>query len=125
MLNLNFFYRCEDLPIVFTHLIKRTNENDDAYYLSCNNTGDKVTVLFSPEKLCMLPESARVYHPAGERVGGIGLVKSKLAIELSQYFGYDSLSETNDYEDIPCTFTWEGVTHTLTQELLRKATKSD
>ena len=114
------------MPIVFTHLAKNSDNADESYYLSCNNTGNKVTVLFSPEKLCMLPESARVYHPVNDRVGGIGLVKSKLAIELSQYFGYDSLSDDNNdvYEQLPSTFTWNGVSYKLTQELLNKALKN-
>ena len=117
------FFRCDDLPIVFTHLIKKSDEKGDIYSLSCNNTEDRVTVPFAPEQLCMLPESARVYHPANDRVGGIGLVKSKLAIELSQYFEYDQI-DAESVTSSPTRFTWNGVTYILTNKLLEKASKS-
>jgi hypothetical protein len=45
-----------------------------------------MTVEFEPEKICMLPNTGRVYYPATELLGGIGLVKSSVAIELSKYY---------------------------------------
>ena len=103
-------------------MMNQNDETGDHYYLSCNNTGNKVIVPFSPEKLCMLPESLRVYHPASERVGGIGLVKSKLAIELSQYFEYNIEQHTDEeFLTPPTCFTWKGIKYELTNELLHKA----
>ncbi|KAK4880305.1 hypothetical protein RN001_008451 [Aquatica leii] len=76
------FVRCDDYPIVFTHVI-------DDHTLSYNHAGNLLTVMFEPDKVCMLPESGRVYHPAPEKVGSIGLVRSKLAIEFSKYFVFE------------------------------------
>ena len=117
-------FRCDDVPIVFTHLMTQ-NGTSESYLLSCNNTGGKVTVPFQPEKLCMLPESLRVYHPASNKVGGIGLVKSKLAIELSQYFEYDATENNHDeFLTPPNYFIWKGTKYKLTNELLEKARTS-
>ena len=44
------------------------------------------TVPFQPEKLMMFSESGDVYHHGP--VGGVGLVKSSLALELSPFFIY-------------------------------------
>lgn len=60
----------------------------------------------------MYPESGRVYHPAPQKMGGVGLVRSVLAIELSKHF------EFKDGEMSPPTsFTWNGVLYELTNEL--------
>lgn len=46
-------------------------------------------------------KTGRVYHPAPEKVGGIGLVRSQLAIEFSASFDFEN-GETN----APTHFTW-------------------
>lgn len=64
----------------------------------------------------MHPDSGRVYHPAPELVGGVGLVRSALAIEFSPHFQY---SQGQDSSAQPTHFLWAGQRYTLTNELLR------
>lgn len=95
------FIRCDDLPIVYTHIIRDASGKEK---LSYAHAGDLLTVDFEPDKIYMAPETGRVYHPAWERVGKIGLIRSKLAIEISKHF------EFADGENHPPThFTWKGV----------------
>ena len=68
---------------------------------------------FEPEKVCMLPKSGRIYHPAPENGGGVGLIKSSIAIELSTMFEFAS-SEMEP----PSHFTWKGKRYTLTNEVI-------
>lgn len=58
-------------------------------------------VPFQPNKICMNIKTGRVYHPASEKIGGIGLVKSKFAIEISPYFEF-----TNGEDKQPTHLTW-------------------
>merc|ERR1712018_1038732 len=71
------FVRCEDLPIVFSHLIEDISDTD---LLSYNHGSRFLTVDFEPEKISMEPLTGRVYHPGPQRVGGIGLSSDKLAL---------------------------------------------
>ncbi|GCB77613.1 hypothetical protein scyTo_0020593 [Scyliorhinus torazame] len=105
------FVRCDDLPIVFTHLIK--GEGSEEELLSYCGGGDKLAVRFEPERLFM-PENGRVYHPASERSGSVGLVKSSLAFELSPHFEYLASSPESDP---PSHFHWNGKRFRLTNEL--------
>ena len=57
---------------------------------------------FEPDKVIMEPQSGRVYHPAAEAVGGIGLVKSSLAIEFSNLFKFE-----NGEDNVPTKFLWQ------------------
>ena len=52
---------------------------------------------FDPSSLCMHPGNGRLYHTGPQRAGGVGLVKSALADELSRFFVYkgDSKSPTH------------------------------
>ncbi|XP_026856789.1 UPF0598 protein C8orf82 homolog [Electrophorus electricus] len=108
------FLRCDDQPVVFTHLLSPESTHEES--LSYCGGGATLTVLFQPESLFMHPVSGRVYHPAPERVGGVGLVRSALAIELSPFFQY-SLGEVNTTQ--PTHFLWAGQCHMLTNELSR------
>nr|CAI5868232.1 unnamed protein product [Callosobruchus analis] len=99
------FVRCDDYPIVYTH-VHHTPNNE--LHLSHNHAGDFLTKKFIPEKIFMLPETGRVYHPAPEKVGGIGLVRSKLAIEFSKHFEFE-----NGEDNPPTKFTFDGVTYDL------------
>jgi len=111
------YIRCDDLPIVYTHLISEKNEDSSVApqaYLSYGYAGDKLKVPFHPEKLYMHPETGRVYHPGPDKVGGVGLIKSKLAIELSQNFMY----ENDDDDDLsPSHYLWHDKPVKLTCEL--------
>lgn len=120
------FIRCDDVPIVFTHVLPPPSSTSTeqppaaaaAERLAYAHAGDLLTVDFQPERIFMSPLSGRVYHPAGQRHGRIGLVRSKLAIEFSRHFGYESDSAQQRAEqlgvlDAPTRFTWNGCTHAL------------
>ncbi|KAF7992993.1 hypothetical protein HCN44_005774 [Aphidius gifuensis] len=95
------FIRCDDLPIVFTHVINDSNSDNELF--SYAYADDLLVVPFQPSKICMNIKTGRVYHPASEKIGGIGLVKSKFAIELSPYFEF-----TNGEDKHPTHLTWRG-----------------
>ena len=133
------YIRCDDVPIVYTHLLdsngqviqdieshgygsktitpqqaqKSTESNlltTPSEMLSYGGTGDLLTAPFLPNKLCMLPDSGRVYHAGLDKLGKVGLVKSSLAIELSKFFVYDD--GANEFSP-PTGFKWRGRTWTL------------
>ncbi|KAM5157710.1 UPF0598 protein C8orf82 homolog [Mantella aurantiaca] len=106
------YIRCEDRPIVFTHLL--TDESSGLQRLSYCGGGDQLAVPFEPERLAMLPDNGRVYHPAPERSGGVGLVKSALAYELSPCFEFTGGSNSGT----PSHFHWGGKRYRLTNELI-------
>ncbi|KAM4685857.1 UPF0598 protein C8orf82 homolog isoform 2-T2 [Amazona ochrocephala] len=102
------FLRCEDRPIVFTHLLP-----GDSRLLSFCGGGERLAVPFQPEKLTVFPENGRLYHPAPAKSGGVGLVRSALAWEWSSGFQYG-----RGQEQPPTHFLWEGRSYRLTEELL-------
>lgn len=124
------YIRCDDLPVVFTHLLNRDGEviqdipshahlparEEAPELLSYGGTGNLLTLPFQPEKLCMLPGSGRVYHMGPPIVGGVGLVKSSLALELSQFFGYEA--GTNPETAAPVSFSWREKVHKLDDSVL-------
>ena len=61
----------------------------------------------------MQMETGRVYHPGPEKVGGVGLVKSKLAIQISPKFIFDNGENVS-----PTKFVWDNQHYELTQELV-------
>ncbi|XP_038208430.1 UPF0598 protein CG30010 [Zerene cesonia] len=81
------YIRCDDVPIVFTHIISK--EAPKMEFLTYAYVGESMIFKFMPEKIYMLPETGRVYHPADEKYGGVGLIRSKLAIELSKNFTFE------------------------------------
>ncbi|XP_058493616.1 UPF0598 protein C8orf82 homolog [Solea solea] len=103
------FLRCDDRPVVFTHLLQGDRE-----LLSYCGGEEKLAVPFRPEALYMHPSSGRLYHPCSERSGGVGLVCSALAIELSTFFVYD---QGEGQSGQPTHFIWGGQKHTLTNEV--------
>ncbi|XP_040211132.1 UPF0598 protein C8orf82 homolog [Rana temporaria] len=105
------YIRCDDRPVVFTHLLRE--ESSGLQKLSYCGGGDQLAVGFEPERLVMLPENGRVYHPAPEKSGGVGLVKSSLAFELSSCFEFPGGSTSGT----PSHFHWEGKRYILTNEL--------
>ncbi|XP_016930552.2 UPF0598 protein CG30010 [Drosophila suzukii] len=92
------FIRCDDTPLVFTEQLRK----DDKEVLSYAHSGQVLTLPYEPHKLYMDPRNGRVYHPATPQVGGIGLVRSKLAIELSQHFEFPTGQAS------PTHFRWNG-----------------
>uniref|UniRef100_H3AJN1 Chromosome 8 open reading frame 82 n=1 Tax=Latimeria chalumnae TaxID=7897 RepID=H3AJN1_LATCH len=107
------FVRCDDRPIVFTHLMREGGSGSEL--LAYGGGGEKLALQFQPEKLFMLPENGRVYHPAPERAGSVGLVKSALAIEFSPCFEYAASPESSP----PTHFRWNHQRFELTNELAR------
>ena len=89
-------------------------------WLSYGGAGELLTVPFQPSKLCMLPGGGRVYHAGLERLGGVGLVKSSLAIELSPFFVYEE--GASEYSP-PTKFRWRGKTWDLDSSVLRNVMK--
>lgn len=106
------FLRCDDRPVVFTHLLQNQEEPAGELLSYCGGA-DKLSVPFCPQEIYMHPVSGRVYHPCSERSGGVGLVRSALAIELSPFFIYAEDSQSGQ----PSQFLWRGQTHKLTNSL--------
>lgn len=77
-----------------------------------------MTVLFQPDKLWMDVENGRVYHPANEQYGSIGLVSSKTAIELSKMFVF---SNTDNY--VPTHFIWHDKKYVLDSDWFKSLIK--
>ncbi|XP_014208093.1 UPF0598 protein CG30010 [Copidosoma floridanum] len=98
------FVKCDDLPIVFTQVLRKQNADTSeiTYYFSYNHAQDLLAVPFQPNKIFMSP-NGRVYHPAPIVTGGIGLVKSSLAIEFSSQFEFGEGEESG-----PTKFHWQG-----------------
>jgi len=82
----NNYIRCDDVPIVFTNLLPGLDGNKDSSSLIYNHS--KLAIDFQPQKLFMA-SNGRLYHPGPERLHGIGLVKSQMAITFSQDFTFD------------------------------------
>ncbi|CAG7693768.1 unnamed protein product [Allacma fusca] len=70
------FVRVDDLPIVYTKL----NGEDCDTELVINGSG--LTFPFDPAKVFM-KDNGRIYHAGPEKLKGVGLLSSKLAIQLS------------------------------------------
>lgn len=106
------FIRCDDLPIVFTKItqIEERNKGKQEDWFSYAHT-DRLMVPFEPTKIFMDTASGRVYHPAPEKAGGIGLVRFKIAIELSSFFKFE-----NGEEHPPTHFEWKGKAYVLETE---------
>ncbi|XP_069572956.1 UPF0598 protein C8orf82 homolog isoform X1 [Brachyistius frenatus] len=112
------FLRCDDRPVVFTHLLPTPPAAPhgivgDGELLSYCGGAEKLCVPFRPEALFMHPASGRLYHPGTER-GGVGLVRSALAIELSSSFVY---GPEDGRSGQPTHFLWGGRKLALTNEL--------
>ena len=101
--------------------------------LSWGGAGDKLTTVFEPWRICMLPSTGRVYHPTtassssstipstpkpSKDLPPLGLIKSSLAIELAKYFDFES-----GEEEPPTHFHWSGERYRLTNELVEMAEK--
>ena len=112
------FIRCDDLPIVFTNVLDGERSEPK---LAFNHADRYLTVSFKPEKICMT-NSGRVYHPAPEKVGGVGLISDKLSIEWTA----DKRFEFANGEDNPPThFNWDKQKIILDNELIKKFTPHD
>lgn len=64
--------------------------------------------------------SGRVYHPANTKYGGIGLIRSKLAIDLSKHFLF---SKGEEYS--PTHFLWNQNTVKLDFDWIKETIRKD
>jgi len=144
------YVRCDDVPIVFTHFLdadgsveqlQTMQPQQEQPRLSWGGAGDKLTTVFEPWRLCMLPSTGRVYHPIfspsssslpsssssktkssnikpSKDLPPVGLIKSSLAIELSKYFKFE-----RGEEEPPTHLFWCGQRYELTNELVEMAEK--
>nr|XP_039320681.1 UPF0598 protein C8orf82 homolog isoform X3 [Saimiri boliviensis boliviensis] len=103
------FLRCEDRPVVFTHLL---TVGHGPPRLSYCGGGEALAVPFEPARLLPLAANGRLYHPAPERAGGVGLVRSTLAFELSACFEYEPGAPA-----LPSHVLWQGRRLALTMDL--------
>ncbi|XP_024883812.1 UPF0598 protein CG30010-like [Temnothorax curvispinosus] len=110
------FVRCDDLPLVFTKVIRKRNVETGAEedWFSYAHADDLLTVPFEPQRLFMNIKTGRVYHPATEKAGGIGLVRSNLAIEFSTSFNFE-----NGEGNAPTHFVWRDKRYQLDTEWYR------
>lgn len=120
------YIRCDDTPVVFSHIFTKSDENgNECYKLAFGNAGDLLYRDFQPEHICMVPETGRLYHPAHEFHGSFGLIKSSLAIEISNSFIYKmnedikgiSESDRKLFES-PTHFVFQGVKYELSNLIL-------
>lgn len=114
------FVRCDDYPFVYMNVIKQDVNGELTEMFCYAHAGDLLTIPFQPDKIFMSPSSGRVYHPAPERVGGIGLVRSNLAIEFSKFFNFDN-GETHP----PTHFIWNHKSYLLDTNWYREAVEQN
>lgn len=131
------FIRCDDVPIVFTHIVPNTSDSSSASSQQPFNLVIAFSDLlypFIPEALYMRPESiseakdeedeeggilkhgGRIYHPADERFGGYGLIRSTLAQEIGNFFVLDE-------KRLPVAFKWKGEAYKLNNQLAKQLCK--
>ncbi len=110
------YIQCDDRPIVYTSII---NSPDNTQELLTINGTEKLTYPLQPEKICMFPETGRIYHPADEKYGGVGLIKSSLGIELSHCFQF---RDRDNESEPPSHFSWNGKTYELDNSLWSEIT---
>ncbi|XP_027715681.1 UPF0598 protein C8orf82 homolog [Vombatus ursinus] len=103
------FVRCDDLPVVFTHLLA---DGLGPARLSYSGGGEALAVPFEPARLLPLPANGRLYHPAPKLAGGVGLIRSSLAFELSTCFQYPPGGAI-----LPTHILWQGQKYPLTMDL--------
>jgi len=138
------YVRCDDVPVVYTHFLDVEGSVEQLQAaepqqlrLSWGGAGDKLTTVFEPWRVCMLPSTGRVYHPIftsssspsssspstksikpSKDLPPVGLIKSSLAIELSKYFEFE-----RGEEEPPTHLLWCGERYELTNELIEMAEK--
>ncbi|XP_012524803.1 UPF0598 protein CG30010 [Monomorium pharaonis] len=110
------YVRCDDLPIVFTKVIQKRNVESDLEedWFSYAHADDLLMVPFEPQRLFMNVKTGRVYHPAPKKAGGVGLVRSNLAIEFSALFDFK-----NGEGNAPTHFLWKDKRYQLDTEWYR------
>lgn len=80
-------------------MISKT-EGSEMDFLEICHCGDKLATPFNPAWLYEWPKNGRLYYPASKELGGVGLVKSSLAEQLSGHFIFE--------QSIPTAIQWKG-----------------
>ena len=106
------FVRCDDLPFVYTNVL---DSEGSCPKLAYNHADRLLTVPFQPAKICMTA-SGRVYHPAPEKVGSVGLIADKLSIEWTARKRFEF---ENGEESPPTHFIWNSDRIILSNELAK------
>lgn len=103
------FVRGDDVPIVYTHIAKKIprGASEEEEHMCYGHVGDVLSFKFSPENIYMA-ETGRVYHPGPPNTGSVGLISSKLAIELSKNFLFEG-----ENTQCPSHFVWNNTVHKL------------
>ncbi|XP_040575027.1 UPF0598 protein CG30010 [Lepeophtheirus salmonis] len=106
------FIRCEDTPIVFTHIVP----DDDEDLLLYNHGNEKLNVSFNPENIYMVPSSGRIYYPtqSKKKFGPAGLISDKLSIAWNEEERFIFKYGDNGP---PSHFRWRGTVHKLNKSL--------
>ena len=91
-----------------------SSSQDDVCFLSYSGAGHLLLYPFQPQTLHMAVDSGRVYHGGPEKLSGVGLIKSSLAIELSGFFKYGVNSTSS-----PVGLEWKGHYHELDNSVIK------
>ena len=97
------YVRVDDLPVVYTKLLGEDCDTE----LVIN--GSDLRFPFDPSKVHMDQHNGRIYHTGPEKLHGVGLLSSKLAIQLS--------SRTEIVDGACKYFKWKGENVELTNEV--------
>ena len=151
------YIRCEDVPLVFTHILDAStkevvsvDEQEDPTGSSCDSSNsthqvasfpedlksqkeqfllsyggtttalEDLHVVFEPWAVVMDESNGRIYHPAAEKAGGVGLVKSALALQIASRFVYPRSESGAERTPIskPTHFIWNGTQYELDYKLI-------
>ena len=69
-----------------------------------------LSIQFQPEKLCIKPETGRIYYPLSRKFHtGIALIKDAIAERFSSHFIY----ENKEHDNLPTAIEWKGKMYQL------------
>ena len=76
-------------------------------------------VPFEPWAVIMDESNGRIYHPGPSKAGGVGLIKSSLAIQIASGFVYPKQEPATGVGHVskPTHFIWNGIKYTLDYKL--------
>ena len=97
------YIRVDDLPVVYTKILGEDCDTE----LVIN--GSDMRFPFDPSQIHMDQNNGRIYHTGPDKLHGVGLLSSKLAIQLSSRF---------EMVDGVCQyFKWKGTSVRLTGDV--------
>ncbi|KAL5263047.1 hypothetical protein ACHWQZ_G008444 [Mnemiopsis leidyi] len=113
-----YFYFIDHQGMLFLDDARMKNftscfKDDEEPHLSWGDEHGLLKYPLNLSDIAMCPKSGRVYHPAPYRQGGIGLIKSKLAIELSNNFVFE------ENRNLPSGIRWNDKYYALNHQILK------